>query len=223
MLPVGANGFGEVQPTPPELAPRRLETVDVLPPPATTTFASTSGPVPDDVLARSTWAADCPVGREDLSYLTMSHVGFDGELHTGEMIVHRRYQDSVIEIFERLFEAGYPIEEMRVIDRPELDAPPTGDGNVTTSFVCRPAVGTSAWSQHAYGLAIDINPFHNPYRKGELILPELAGWYVDRTRTSPGMIDEDSVAVRAFDELGWGWGGRWTTIKDWMHFSENGR
>ena len=30
----------------------------------------------------------CPVGYDDLRYLTMSYVGFDGQAHTGEMVVH---------------------------------------------------------------------------------------------------------------------------------------
>jgi hypothetical protein len=211
------------QVTPPEFDPRALETLDLLPPPETDEFAFTLGPIPMDVLARSSWVPTCPVDVDELVYLTLSHHGFDGEIHTGEMIVNAAFGEQVVEVFGRLFEAGFPIEQMRVITKEEIDAPPTGDWNDTTSFVCRPAVGSDNWSQHAYGLAIDINPFHNPYVKGDLVLPELATTYTDRDDARPGMIYEGDPAVEGFAEMGWGWGGHWNSLKDWMHFSSSGR
>lgn len=221
-LDLRPDGFGVVAPTPPELIGRAFPPSSSLGP-GGETFTATAGPVPDDVLERSTWQEGCPVAIEDLSYLTMTFRGFDGDSHLGEMIVHESVTDSVIEVFGRLFDAGFPIEEMRVVASSELDLPPTGDGNNTTSFVCRPVTGASSWSQHAYGLAIDINPFHNPYSKGDLVLPELASHYLDRTLDQPGMILEGGAAVAAFDSIGWGWGGRWRSLSDLHHFSANGR
>ena len=69
---------------------------------------------------------------------------------------------------------------------------------------------------------IDINPFHNPYVKGDLVLPELASAYLDRENVRPGMIIEGDVVTLAFAEIGWGWGGNWKSLKDWMHFSLSG-
>ncbi len=223
VLPLRTDGFGEVQATPPELAPRHLSTVDRLPPPASGMFESSIGPVPSDVLGRSTWHEGCPVRVEDLSYVTVTHFGFDGLLHTGEMIVNRAVAEGIVSVFEQLYDAAYPIEEMRVVSASELDLPPTGDGNLTTSFVCRSKVESTSWSQHAYGLAVDVNPFQNPYVRDDLVLPELAGYYTDRDRAEAGMIGPGSLVVRAFGELGWGWGGAWTSLKDWMHFSADGR
>jgi len=157
----------------------------------------------------------------ELAYLTVSHHGFDGLVHTGEMIVNVRVAADVVAVFAELFATAFPIEEMRVTRSDEIDAPPTGDGNVTGSFACRDAVNTGKWSQHAYGLAIDINPFHNPYVKGDLVIPELASAYLDRDRLRLGMI-EDGVGVEAFAAIGWKWGGNWNSLKDWMHFSESG-
>ena len=108
--------------------------------------------------------------------------------------------------------------------RSELDAHPTGDGNDTGAFVCRPSTGsTTTFSQHAYGLAIDVDPFQNPYTKGDLVLPELASSYLDRDDVRPGMITPDGVVVRAFESIGWTWGGTWSSLKDYQHFSQNGR
>jgi hypothetical protein len=222
LLPLRPDEFGEVQPTPPEMQDRRFETLDLLPPPSDEMFHSTIGPIPPDVLARSSWVPECPVGLEELSYLTMSHYGFDQRFHTGEMIVKATVAEQVVEIFRRLHEARFPIEQMRVITKEEIDAHPTGDWNDTTSFVCRPAVGSGSWSQHAYGTGIDINPFHNPYHKGDLVLPELASAYVDRDNVRVGMIVDGDVATESFAEIGWGWGGHWVSLKDWMHFSLSG-
>ena len=103
------------------------------------------------------------------------------------------------------------------------DAPPTGDGNNTGAFNCRPTTGGTAYSQHAYGLAIDVNPFQNPYSKGDLVLPELSSAYLDRTWVRPGMITPHGPVVKAFDSIGWTWGGTWNSLKDRQHFSRNGR
>lgn len=171
LLPLRPDGHGEVQPTPPELVDRQLETIDLVPPPEGEQFASTIDPVPDDVLPRSSWREGCPVALEELAYITVSHYGFDGKFHTGEMIVHAGVAEDIVEVFRRLHEARFPIEQMRLISVEEFDAPPTGDGNLTTGFVCRTATGSESWSMHAYGLAININPFHNPYFKGDLVRP----------------------------------------------------
>lgn len=222
-LPLRPDGFGEVVPTPPELVDRAFATVDLLEPPDGEIFESSVGAVPPDVLDRSTWDPACPVGVEDLAYVTVSHWGFDGVPHTGELLVNAGVADDIVEVFSRLYDARFPIEQMRVIRADELDAPPTGDGNITTAFVCRPAVGSTSWSMHAHGLAIDINPFHNPYLKGDLVLPELASAYTDRDTVKAGMITEGDEVTTAFDDIGWHWGGRWSTLADWMHFSTNNR
>jgi hypothetical protein len=223
VLPLGPDGENGIpQPTPPELQDRRLETIDLLPPPPDDRFVSTIGPVPDDVIARSTWTEECPVTRDELSYITVSFYGFDGTFHTGETIVNASVAADIVGVFEKLHAARFPIEGMKVTTQAELDAPPTGDGNNTGSFGCRPAVGSGSWSQHAYGLAIDINPFHNPYVKDDLIIPELATSYVDRDRVLPGMILPGDVVTAAFAAIGWKWGGDWHSLKDYMHFSQNG-
>lgn len=221
-LPLRPDGYGEVLPTPPELLERRLPSPDLLPPPASGSYESTVVPVPAEVLARSTWQPGCPVQPEELRYLTLSFWGFDGRAHTGEMLVHADVAAEVVRVFERLFAVRFPIEEMRVVAAPELDLPPTGDGNNTSGFVCRPARGQTRFSAHAYGLAIDINPFLNPYRKGDLVLPELASAYLDRDWERPGMLAEGGVVVQAFDAIGWTWGGRWSSPLDLMHFSATG-
>jgi hypothetical protein len=222
-LPIEPDGLGEVEPTPAQLVNRRLPTTDFLPPPTDGRYHSTVSAVPAAVLARSTWQAACPVPSSALAYLTMSFRGFDGRAHTGEMLVNASIATKVTQVFGALFAEKFPIEEMRVTTNAEQAAPPTGDGNDTADFVCRPAVGQTNWSSHAYGLAVDVNPFCNPYHKGAEVVPELASAYLDRGYVRPGMILPGDATVRAFTAIGWTWGGIWTSPQDLMHFSANGR
>ena len=221
-LPLRPDGFGKVLPTPPVLANRSLPSEDQLPPPADGKYAATVTPVPADVLARSTWQPKCPVTVAQLRYLTMSFWGFDGRAHTGEMIVNATFADRVTTVFRTLFNAGFTIEAMRVTSAADLAAPPTGDGNATSGFACRPVVTQTSWSAHASGLAIDVNPFCNPYLKGDLVLPELASSYLDRRDRRPGMIFPGDAVVKAFAAIGWSWGGDWTSPRDLQHFSSTG-
>jgi D-alanyl-D-alanine carboxypeptidase len=221
-LPLDENGVALPQPTPPDLVDRRFTTTDVLPPPDDDAYHSTISELAPDVVVRSSWVAGCPVSVEQLRYLTLSFWGFDQKPHTGEMIVNEEVAQDVTTVFGELFDAQFPIEEMRVTSAVEIDVPPTGDGNNTESFVCRPVVGSTVWSQHAYGLAIDIDPFQNPYHKGDVVLPELAGAYLDRTRILPGVIVDGDIVTTAFDQIGWGWGGRWNSLKDYQHVSRSG-
>jgi hypothetical protein len=224
-LPLRPDGFGRVLPTPRELRVRLMPTADRLPPPRTRAFRGTVGPVTTAVRRRmgETWSPGCPVPLSGLRYLTLSFHGFDGRRHTGELVVNASVADDVVTVFRRLYAASYPIEEMRLPTTADLDAPPTGDGNNTAAYVCRNTRGTTTLSAHAYGLAIDVNPFLNPYRKGDLVLPELASAYLDRSWRRPGMVLRGGVVTRAFAAVGWTWGGDFSSVSDLMHFSANGR
>ena len=84
--------------------------------------------------------------------------------------------------------------------------------------------GTSRWSEHAYGRAIDVNPIENPYVSSGGRTSHVASRpYVERIAGAAGMAVEGGALVRAFDAVGWGWGGRWSGIKDYQHFSASGR
>jgi hypothetical protein len=223
-LPLRPDGFGQVLPTPPQLRDRRLPTVDRLPPPPDGRFRSAVRAIDPAVRARmgATWSPACPVRLADLRHVTVSFRGFDGRPHSGELVVNRRVADQVVSVFARLYRAAFPIEEMRLVTTADLEAHPTGDGNNTAAFVCRAARQQRRWSAHAYGLAVDVNPFQNPYRRGDLVLPELASSYLDRGRVRPGMIRPGDVVTEAFAAIGWTWGGTWRSPTDRMHFSATG-
>ncbi|HJY25233.1 MAG TPA: M15 family peptidase, partial [Actinomycetes bacterium] len=63
-----------------------------------------------------TYADGCPVPIDDLRLLTMTHHGFDGTSRTGEMVVHADQAEAVGRIFGQLYDVGFPIERMRLVD-----------------------------------------------------------------------------------------------------------
>jgi hypothetical protein len=223
-LPLRPDGFGQVLPTPTVLRNRRLPTVDLLRPPADGRFAATIGTIAPSIRTRmgETWSAACPVPLSGLRYVTVVFRGFDGKVHRGELVVATRMAPKVISVFRTLFAIGFPIEEMRLPTTKDLRDKPTGDGNNTAAYVCRAARGQTRFSAHAYGVAIDVNPFQNPEVKRDLVLPELASAYKDRTWHRSGMFFAGDRGVRAFAAIGWKWGGFWHTSKDPMHFSSTG-
>jgi hypothetical protein len=224
VLPTTGTGFGEVRPTPRALRHRRFtlpDTVRALP--GKGFAARVTAPAPRPVIARSTWRSRCPVAPAELTWLRLAFWGFDDQRHTGELLVHEDVARDLVSVFGRLYAARFPLEELSIITRRELDAPPTGDGNATTAFACRPTTGGTTYSQHAYGLAVDVNSFQNPYVSGDLVLPELASAYLHRAPNRPGMIAANGTVVRAFAAIGWEWGGSWRSLKDYQHFSRNGR
>lgn len=83
--------------------------------------------------------------------------------------------------------------------------------------------GTTTWSQHAYGRALDINPVENPYVDGAHVSPPRGRRFLDRSDVRPGMVVLRDAVWRAFHRIGWRWGGSWSSVKDYQHFSSNGR
>jgi hypothetical protein len=220
-LPVRKNGLAKPGDTPDELINRQLEPgPSTLPDPKDDTWFATITAVPEDVLARSSWSPKCPVKASELSYVVMPFWGFDNKPHTGEMIINAAWAVKATSVFKYMYEHRFPIEEMRVTTKEQVSGEHFGDQNVTISFECRHTTGGySTWSEHASGLAIDINPFQNPWYRGGNVYPELASAYTSRAWIRPGMIESQRQIIKEFAKIGWSWGGNWGSFDDWMHFS----
>jgi D-alanyl-D-alanine carboxypeptidase len=181
----------------------------------------------DAALARRmtgvSWRPGCPVALRDLRLLTLTHWGFDGRARTGRLIVHREVAREVVVVFRELYAARFPIRRMQLIDAYGGSDFRSIEADNTSAFNCRYVDGTTRWSNHAYGRAIDVNPIENPYVSGGTTSHPASRPYVDRSRRRPGMAYEGGALVRAFDRIGWGWGGRWSGTMDYQHFSESGR
>ena len=165
----------------------------------------------------------CPVALADLRYLRMSYVGFDGRAHLGEMVVHEQYVGPVTRAFRELYDAGWPIRRMRLVDDYAGDDERSMAADNTSGFNCRRVAGSSSWSAHAYGAAVDINPLENPYVTGGSVSPSAGRRFasVDRSagaHAGPGVIISGGPVVKAFARIGWSWGGNWSP-GDYQHFS----
>jgi hypothetical protein len=185
-------------------------------------FNGSVGPVPPPLRAElraERWHQGCPVPLSQLRLLTFRHLGFDGRDHVGRLVVHEDVAMPVLGVFRQLYELRFPIRKLHPAD----ESPDN-----TASFSCRraspsPCPGTRPsgnWSMHAYGLAIDLNPVENPYTGCGRTRERASIPYLDRSRMRKGMVTPEVVA--AFRSIGWGWGGYWSSVKDYMHFSSNG-
>jgi hypothetical protein len=170
----------------------------------------------------SSWHRGCPVRIRDLRLLRLDRWGFDGTVRRGRLIVHEDQARRVKRVFSRLFDAHFRIRRMRLIDFYNGSDDRSMDANNTSAFNCRFVAGTTRWSQHAYGRAIDINPIRNPYVAGSHVSPEAGRPFADRSRHAIGMIHGGDAVVRAFAAANWEWGGYWSYPTDYMHFSRNG-
>ena len=166
----------------------------------------------------ATWRPGCPVAPTALRRVELDYVGFDGDMHRGQLVVNQDIVDDVIAIFNDLTRLRYPIEKMRTVEhyRGAEDELSMRDNN-TSAFNCR--VLGDGWSVHAYGRAVDINPLINPYidASGDL-QPITAARYLDRRRDDLGLLHSGDAAVWAFTSRGWRWGGDWHNPIDYQHF-----
>lgn len=172
----------------------------------------------ENMIGKSMPASGAKVGFDDLRYLRLSYVNFDGEDCVGEMICNKIIADDVMEIFKALYEARYQIATMRLIDEFNGSDDESMAADNTSSFNYRVIAGSKNLSRHAYGLAIDINPVENPYvnSKNETS-PPAAVDYIDRNSGRPHMIDKNDLCYKLFIKKGFTWGGDWSH-PDYQHF-----
>ena len=178
-------------------------------------------PIPDEVFRRmegKSFGADCTMSRGELRYLRVLHRGFDGLTHVGELVCHEAVAEDLLEVFRLLWEAGYPIEKIRLIDDYGADDERSMADNNSSCFCFRTVAGKDELSKHSLGRAIDINPLYNPYLTERGYTPLNAGPYVDRSRDFPYKIDENDLCYRLLTERGFEWGGHWSHASDYQHF-----
>jgi len=179
--------------------------------------------IPDKVFKRMkgrSFRDGCTTKRKELRYLRILHMGFDDQIHIGEIVCHKEIAGDLLDIFRDLYREGYPIEKVLLVDEYEGDDELSMEDNNTSCFNFRPVSGTGHLSQHAYGRAIDINPLYNPYITADGFAPDNAGKYVDRDNENPYKIDKNDLCYQLFAEKGFFWGGDWNSVKDYQHFQK---
>ena len=207
-------------------APAAFAPGDIVPAVADTAAFFSAVPIDSAVFARMSgrsYKDGCPVAVEDLRYLRVLHKDLSGRTLVGEMVANRSIADDLLEIFRALYDAGYPIERMRLIDDYDGDDETSMLANNTSCFNFRRKARMSAVSKHAYGEAVDINPLYNPYYRvtpagARIVEPASGAPYVDRDADFPYKIVRGDLCHRLFLEHGFHWGGSWTRSKDYQHF-----
>ena len=184
-----------------------------------------SNSIKDKITGISYPESGCTIAYEDLNYVGLLYIDFNGEEQIGELICNKAIAQDMVEIFYELYQNDYRIERIRLIDEYDGDDTLSMLDNNTSCFNYRVVDGTTNLSKHALGCAIDINPFYNPYvvfnkdGTGETyISPKGSEVYTDRSLDFPYKIDENDLCYKLFTEHGFTWGGNWNSCKDYQHF-----
>ncbi len=172
------------------------------------------------IMEKTIWYPGCPVSLSQLRDAAVQYWGLDGRTHQGHLVVHTSVAKEIDDLFDRFYRAHIVFESIKPMQDFNGDDELAMSRNNTSSFNCRPITGASGkFSQHAYGLAVDINPRWNPYIKGSLILPKNAKAYdVDHCLEHQNCAN--NLVVKAFKDAGWTWGGDWHSLKDYQHFEK---
>ena len=173
---------------------------------------------------------NCLMPLEDLNFIHILHIDVEGRIHEGEMICNKGIADDLLDIFQALYEAKYPIERVRLVDEYNADDETSMSANNSSCFNYRTISGTNKISMHGRGLAVDINPLYNPYHlvkdNGSVhIEPAGGAAYLDRTKSFDYKIESDDLCVKLFKAHGFDWGGDWARTgyklyKDYQHFQK---
>ncbi len=188
-------------------------------------------PLTDEVKERITGISypenGCTVPYEDLNYVGLKYIDFKGQEQTGELICNKAIAQDMVEIFHELYRNEYRLESVHLIDEYDGDDTASMVENNTSCFNYRVVDGTASLSKHAYGLAIDVNPYYNPYvvfgrnsDGSDYISPPGSEIYADRSQSFAYKIDENDLCYRLFTEHGFTWGGNWNSTKDYQHFQK---
>jgi len=191
---------------------------------ASAKYSCTINPISNDIKSRvlkgGSWQKGCPVGLDKLSYLKLKYWDFKAKERVGELIVNSEISSKVCRVFKALYNSGYPIRQMRLVSDFKANDEASMKADNTSAFNCRLMTGSKTkWSNHSFGLAIDLNPFENPYiSKSGKVSPKEASKFAKRVHINKALLLKDDLAVKAFLNEGFIWGGSWHSVKDYQHF-----
>ena len=221
-----------IEETQPEPEPEIIEEPEPEPEPSPERITYMDGfyyePITNEIFKRISgisYPVDCTVPLDELRYVGLMYVDFNGETQKGELICNKALAQDMVEIFYELYSNNYQLESVKLVDEYGGDDTASMLANNTSCFNYRVVEGTTRLSNHAYGRAIDINPFYNPYitynKDGTTnVSPAGSEAYADRASGFPYKIDESDLAYKLFKEHGFTWGGDWSSPKDYQHFEK---
>ncbi len=186
-------------------------------------------PISDAIFLRmqgKSYKQNCTVPRTSLRYLRVLHRNVEGKTQLGEIVCNQTIADDLLDIFRQLYEAGYRIERITLIDDYDADDERSMTANNTSSFNFRVVAGSITLSKHARGLAIDINPLYNPclhLRTGKVEPYAGKPYATNRNgikKAKVALIDKNDLCYQLFVKHGFHWGGDWRNTKDYQHFEK---
>lgn len=165
----------------------------------------------------------CPKSiRKRQKLIRLKYYSFDGRVHQGQMVLDKDLVRDVKKVFDVALKEKFPIKsvipisDMRFRKNGRWDDDLSMAAGNSSSFNYREITGGGRLSNHAYGRAVDLNTFQNPYIKGKISLPSGAKY----DPTAPGTFTADNPIVKTFISLGWAWGGNWKSPTDYQHFEK---
>ena len=166
---------------------------------------------------------NCPKEiRERQKLIKLKYYSFDGRVHQGQMVLDKDLVKDVKKVFDIALKEKFPIKsvipvsDMRFRKNGRWDDDLSMAAGNSSSFNYRQITGGGRLSNHAYGRAVDLNTFQNPYIKGKISLPPGAKY----DPSAPGTFTADDTIVKTFISLGWAWGGNWKSPIDYQHFEK---
>jgi hypothetical protein len=183
-------------------------------------------PISDSVFSRmrgKSYKKECSIPLSDLRYLKLLHRNANGKPQLGEMVCNKIIASILLKIFRELYEAGYRIERMVLVDDYNAVDEKAMEANNTSAFNYRNVSGGRKLSKHSLGLAVDVNPLYNPCHRLSIgkIEPALGKKYVynrSKRKDIPYKIDHNDLCYKLFRSYGFSWGGDWRSVKDYQHF-----
>jgi hypothetical protein len=170
--------------------------------------------IPDAVwrsMVGRSWRPGCPVGRSSLRLVKVNYWGYDGYRYRGELVVHKAVARKTVKAFTALHAQRFPVRSMYLVDRFGWSSTLGGADNYdsmaagnTSAFNCRGVVGNPrVRSPHAYGRAIDINTWENPYHSRTGIVPNT--WWATHSHPKVGWRSSSHPVVKLLRANGFRW------------------
>jgi len=124
----------------------------------------------------------CPPDiRKRQKVVKLKYYSSDGRIHQGHLVIDGTLKDDIKKVFAMGLRERFPIYSVIPISDRQFrkdgrwDDELSMEGNNTSAFNYRETTGGGRISNHAYGRAIDINTFQNPYIKDSVVLPHVTG------------------------------------------------
>jgi len=170
-----------------------------------------------------------PVPCDRLREVSFRFIDFSGETRLGRVVVMDAVARPVQDLFDELHARHFPLRQAAPMQAYLGDDDASMEDDNTSGFNARLVAGSSHWSLHAFGLAIDLNPVENPFievaddgRTLRVSPATSARAFVNRREPRPGKAPRPGLAedvVDVFAAHGFlVWGGDWNFPIDYQHF-----